>query len=122
LTAKISPPILPYTPIIGKEILIKIKHPNRFRRGLAAALALGLAYIVTACATTPKTPDYFPTKGAPHTITYTDKETGKEVTAFDLTGDWEAQYRSGKEIVRVQVVWVVRTGDRGFISGKALLV
>jgi hypothetical protein len=87
---------MPYQPVTP--------HPNRFRsgfgRGLAAALTIGLVYLVTACAGMQTKPDFYPEKGAPHTITYI--KDGKEVTAFDLNGKWETKYAARKEIIDIR--------------------
>lgn len=69
-----------------------------FLKGGAALV--GLSALEAACATIH--PDFYPTKGQPHTITYTDKKTGKEITAYDLSGEWETNYiTGGREVLIV---------------------
>jgi hypothetical protein len=61
-----------------------------------------LSLLLTACAVTRPTPDFYPTPGSPNVRVYLDRATQREVPVFDLAGQWEADYvRSGREVVRI---------------------
>ncbi len=89
-----------HAPAVAQPTLYE-RAATRLGYALRALALTGLVAAVASCASLAPKPDFYPAKGAPHTLTYTDKSTGKEVTAFDLNGDWEAPYSTEKEIVRV---------------------
>ena len=81
-------------------------YNNGFKRFLVTiVVATGIAALIGCAGMSPK-PDFYPQKGQPNTITYTDSS-GKEVTVFDLRGKWKASYY-GEEII----VIITQKGDR----------
>lgn len=63
-------------------------------------LSLGLAAIMVGTAQA-QDPNLQSQAGTPHTITYKD-DSGKDVVVPDLTGNWEAYYWSGYEVVNIR--------------------
>ena len=56
---------------------------------------------LSSCAQLAPNSEVYPTKGARNTTVYVESKTGKEVVVYDLTGDWDANYPYGPEIVRI---------------------
>ena len=76
-------------------------EPDLERRAVVKELVIGLAALtIGGCAALTPKPDFYPTKEAPNTVTYIDKS-GKEATQYNLSGEWEANYPYGREVVRV---------------------